>query len=155
MTIGERVRMIDARERVTGRVDYVLNFQLRGMLVGKILHSPHPHARVLKVDTSRAEALPGVIAVLSRNDLLDHDADVGHRSEEHLVTRPYTLYSRRHSRHFDMIDEVGSEPLRDCLEVVTIDDLFVEQSPSLTQVVGHCRSLFFHRRCIRCAAFDG
>src|SRR6266705_3515053 len=65
--------MIDARERVSGRVDYVLNVQLPGMLVGKILHSPHPHARIVKVDTSRAEALPGVIAVLSRNDLIDQD----------------------------------------------------------------------------------
>ena len=73
MAIGERVRMIDAHERVTGSIDYVLNFQLPGMLVGKLLHSPHPHARVLNVDTSRAEALPGVVAVLSRNDLIDQD----------------------------------------------------------------------------------
>ena len=74
MSIGQRVPMIDARERVSGRIDYVLNFKLPGMLVGRILHSPWPHARILRVDTSRAEVLPGVAAVLTRNDLIDQDA---------------------------------------------------------------------------------
>jgi CO/xanthine dehydrogenase Mo-binding subunit len=65
--------MIDAKERVTGQINYVLNLELPGMLHGKILRSPHAHARVLSVDTSKAETLPGVVAVLSRNDLLNQD----------------------------------------------------------------------------------
>jgi len=73
MAIGQRVPMIDAYERVTGQVNYALNFQLPGMLVGRILRSPYPHARVVRVDTRRAARLPGVVAVLSRDDLLDQD----------------------------------------------------------------------------------
>src|SRR2546430_7680573 len=71
MPIGQSVPMIDARERVTGAVGYALNVELPGMLTGRILRSTHPHARVVRVDTTRAERLPGVVAVLSRNDLLD------------------------------------------------------------------------------------
>jgi len=60
--------MVDAEERATGRVNYVLNFELPGMLVGRILRSPFAHARVVRVDSSRAEQLEGVGAVLTRSD---------------------------------------------------------------------------------------
>src|SRR5713101_2262679 len=72
--VGQPVRMIDSGERVRGAISYVLNAELPGCLVGRILRSPYPHARVLRVDTSRAEAIPGVLAVLSRNDLMDNPA---------------------------------------------------------------------------------
>ena len=67
--------MIDAQKRVTGGIDYTLNFELPRMLYGRILRSPHAHARILKLDTSRAERLPGVAAVLSRNDLTGDEID--------------------------------------------------------------------------------
>ena len=44
VAVGQSVSMLDAEERVTGRVNYVLNFELPGMLYGKILRSPLPHA---------------------------------------------------------------------------------------------------------------
>src|SRR5215213_3652853 len=71
MAIGQSVPLVDARARVTGEVDYALNLDLPGMLHARFLRSPHAHARLIQVDTSRAEAAPGVVAVLSRNDLLD------------------------------------------------------------------------------------
>src|SRR5712692_4950158 len=70
--VGQNVGYIDGEERVRGQVSYVLNAELPGCLVGRILHSPHAHARVLHVDTSKAEKVPGVVAVLSRNDLIDN-----------------------------------------------------------------------------------
>jgi CO/xanthine dehydrogenase Mo-binding subunit len=60
--------MIDAQARVSGGTNYVLNIELSGMLSGKILRSPFPHARIVKVDGSRAERLAGVAAVLTRGD---------------------------------------------------------------------------------------
>src|SRR5438445_6209924 len=60
--------MLDAEERVSGRVNYVLNFELPGMLTGKILRSPLPHAQLVTVDGSRGERLAGASAVLTRND---------------------------------------------------------------------------------------
>lgn len=69
MAVGQRVPMIDAVQRVTGRVPYVMNFSLPGMLTGRILRSPHPHAQLIRIDISKAEALPGVHAVVTRDDL--------------------------------------------------------------------------------------
>src|SRR5687767_5641268 len=66
--VGHSVDRIDALEKVTGRGAYVGDVRLPGMLVGKVLRSPHPHARVLNVDTRAAAALPGVHVVLSGRD---------------------------------------------------------------------------------------
>src|SRR5215471_11744887 len=62
--IGTSQRRLDGRERVTGRTRYVSDLRLPGMLVGRILRSPHAHARVRAVDTAAAERLPGVHAVV-------------------------------------------------------------------------------------------
>lgn len=60
--------MVDAPDKVTGRALFTDDLALPGMLVGKVLHSPHPHARLRRIDTSRAEALPGVQAVVTGRD---------------------------------------------------------------------------------------
>jgi 4-hydroxybenzoyl-CoA reductase subunit alpha len=67
--IGKSVRKIDARDKVTGRAKYTGDLKMPGMLVGKILRSPHAHARILSIDTSRAEQLPGVLAVITAKDV--------------------------------------------------------------------------------------
>jgi xanthine dehydrogenase YagR molybdenum-binding subunit len=63
--VGKPVNRIDAPERVTGAAKYTYDVHPAGMLQAAVLRSPHPHARIFRVDTSRAEALPGVRAVLS------------------------------------------------------------------------------------------
>ncbi len=68
--IGSSVPRIDAVEKVTGRAVYGPDLKLPGMLYAKVLRSSLPHARVLNVDTSRAERLPGVKAVVSGKDCL-------------------------------------------------------------------------------------
>ena len=64
-TVGHDVPRIDAYERVTGRATYTRDMQLPGMLYARVLRSPHPHARIRSIDTSAAEALPGVRAVIT------------------------------------------------------------------------------------------
>jgi len=66
--VGTSVQRLDAVAKVTGRARYSEDFFERDMLVGKVLRSPHAHARVLRVDASRARALPGVEAVLVPGD---------------------------------------------------------------------------------------
>ena len=61
--------MIDARERVTGRVPYTINIEIPGMLHAKLLRSTSAHARITRIDTSAAKALPGVYAVLTGEDI--------------------------------------------------------------------------------------
>ena len=68
--IGASVPRIDALEKVTGRAVYGPDLKLPKMLYAKILRSPLPHARILHIDTSRAERLPGVKAVVTGKDLM-------------------------------------------------------------------------------------
>ena len=60
--------MIDAAGKTTGAGKYADDLKLPGMLIGKILHSPYPHARIRSIDTSRARALDGVVAVVTGED---------------------------------------------------------------------------------------
>ncbi len=65
------VREKDAEQKVTGQIPYALNVELPRMGYARCVRSPHAHARILRVDASRAAALPGVITVLTRDDLAD------------------------------------------------------------------------------------
>jgi CO/xanthine dehydrogenase Mo-binding subunit len=66
--VGKRGPNIDAVERVTGRAKYTGDIDLPGMLVSRVLRSPHAHARIVSIDTSKAEAVPGVRAVITYKD---------------------------------------------------------------------------------------
>src|SRR5574337_1107657 len=66
--VGKSLPKKDAPDKATGRAVYTGDIRLPGMLRGKLLGSPHPHARILSVDTSAAEALPGVHAVITAAD---------------------------------------------------------------------------------------
>lgn len=63
--------MLDAHDRVTGRVPYTIDIRVPGMLHARLLRSTTPHARIRSIDTSRARAVPGVVAVLTGADLAD------------------------------------------------------------------------------------
>src|SRR5262249_28512224 len=67
-TLGARISMVDAEERVTGAIGYALNVELPRMLHAAILRSPHAHAKIVSIDTSYAMRLPGVVAALSAED---------------------------------------------------------------------------------------
>jgi len=67
--IGSRPLRPDGVDKVTGRAVYGADIKLPGMLHGKVLRSPHAHARILSIDTSAAQVLPGVRAVVTAQDL--------------------------------------------------------------------------------------
>ena len=67
--IGISVPRFDAPEKVTGRTQYVGDVQLPGLLQARLLRSPYAHARIKRIDASRARALPGVRAVLTAADI--------------------------------------------------------------------------------------
>ena len=69
--IGTRPVRPDGVDKVTGRAVYGADVQLPRMAHGKILRSPHAHARIVRINTSRAESLPGVFAVVTSSDLPD------------------------------------------------------------------------------------
>jgi xanthine dehydrogenase molybdenum-binding subunit len=67
-TVGHATPRIDAAERVTGKATYTNDVQLPGMLYARILRSPHPHARIRRIDMSKALALPGVKTILTHEN---------------------------------------------------------------------------------------
>ncbi len=67
--IGENVPRVDGQEKVTGRALYTGDLKLAGMVHGKVLRCPYPHARIRRIDTRKAETLPGVVVVLTRDNL--------------------------------------------------------------------------------------
>ncbi|HJO69221.1 MAG TPA: molybdopterin cofactor-binding domain-containing protein, partial [Rhodospirillales bacterium] len=69
--VGTRPVRPDGVDKVTGRARFGADLTLPGMLVGRVLRSPHAHAWLKSIDTSKAEALPGVKAVLTRDDFED------------------------------------------------------------------------------------
>jgi xanthine dehydrogenase YagR molybdenum-binding subunit len=74
--VGKATARVDGRERVTGAAEYTYDVQLPGMLVAAGLRSPHAHARVARINASRAERMPGVRAILHRfnaGDFADHN----------------------------------------------------------------------------------
>jgi CO/xanthine dehydrogenase Mo-binding subunit len=73
--VGTRTVRPDGVDKVTGRARFGADFNLPGQLVGRVLRSPHPHARILSIDTSKAEALPGVKAVVTRDDFGDQPSE--------------------------------------------------------------------------------
>jgi CO/xanthine dehydrogenase Mo-binding subunit len=69
MALGQSISMIDARQRVMGAIDYAINTKIPGMLTARLVTCPHPHARILRINTEAARALPGVAAVVTGADL--------------------------------------------------------------------------------------
>jgi 4-hydroxybenzoyl-CoA reductase subunit alpha len=88
--IGKPTAMVDAAEKTTGAGKYTDDLSLPNMLIGKILHSPYPHARITRIDASRAEKLDGVVAVVVGTD----------------APKPYGILPVGHDEHALALDKV-------------------------------------------------
>ncbi|MBM3560248.1 MAG: xanthine dehydrogenase family protein molybdopterin-binding subunit, partial [Alphaproteobacteria bacterium] len=76
--IGRRTIRPDGADKVTGRAAFAADTTMPGMIWGKVLRSPHAHARIRSINTSKAEALPGVKAVMTAKDIVDFPVDKPH-----------------------------------------------------------------------------
>ena len=95
--VGTRPIRHDGVDKVTGRAVYGADMNLPGMLYGKVLRSPHAHARILSVDTSRAEAHPDARAVVTSGDFAPSDpvgpaAVLGQMPADNVLARDKVLY---------------------------------------------------------------
>ena len=75
--IGQRTIRPDGMDKVTGRAPFAADTNMPGMIWGKVLRSPHPHARIKSINTNKAEALPGVKAVVTAKDIVDFPIEKG------------------------------------------------------------------------------
>ena len=88
--IGTRPDRPDGADKVTGRARFGADFNLPGQLVGKVLRSPHAHARIRSIDTSKAAALPGVKAVVTADDFPDQPNQIVPTGEMQVNLRDIT-----------------------------------------------------------------
>ena len=91
--VGTSVPRVDALEKVTGRVKFCSDVRMHGMLYGKVLRSPHAHARIIGIDTAKAEALPGVRAVITGKDApAKRCGAMRYAFDQHVLARVEVLY---------------------------------------------------------------
>ena len=116
--VGKSLPKKDAPDKATGKAVYTGDIRLPGMLRGKILGSPHPHARILSIDTRDAESLPGVHAVITAKDVPDV---------------PYGVSPARYDEHvlaIDRVRHIGDE----VAAVAAVDDETAERALALIRV---------------------
>jgi 4-hydroxybenzoyl-CoA reductase subunit alpha len=119
--IGQRVRRVDGPDKVTGSTKYTFDLVLPNMLYGKILRSPHPHARILSIDFSKAEKLIGVKAVVTGKDTPGRKLGVWRRfpelCDEEFLCREKVRYIGDPVAAVAAIDEDTAEEALDLIEV--------------------------------------
>ena len=89
--VGTRPIRPDGADKVTGRATYGADFSMPGQLVGKILRSPHAHAKIVSIDASKARALPGVKAVVTAADFPDLASEMHDGGEQASNLRDLSL----------------------------------------------------------------
>ncbi len=119
--INTPLHNIDGIAKVTGRATYTFDVKLPGMLYGKILRSPHPHAKILNIDISKALKLPGVKAVVTGKDTLGVKQGIWRRykelCDEEILAREKVRYIGEPVAAVAAIDEDIAEEAIDLIEV--------------------------------------
>src|SRR6266404_1956643 len=115
--IGKRIAFVDSAGKVTGGGKYTDDLTLPGMLIGKILHAPHPHARIVRIDAAKALALDGVAAVVTGSDAPTPYGilPVGH--DEHALALDKVRYVGDNVACVAAVDEATAERALELIEV--------------------------------------
>lgn len=109
--VGNSVPRVDGVDKVTGRAKYVADLVIPGMIEGKFLRSPYAHARIRSIDTREAEALPGVVAVLTSKDLDDigHYMGRGKNKDQPIIATGRVIYSGQPVAAVAAVDRATAE----------------------------------------------
>ncbi|MER9892272.1 xanthine dehydrogenase family protein molybdopterin-binding subunit [Mesorhizobium sp. M0119] len=129
-SVGTRPIRPDGVDKVTGRARYGADFNMAGQLVGRILRSPHAHATIRKIDTSKAEKLAGVKAVITAADLPDlTDGDAAmYDILDNCMARKKALYD---GHAVAAVAAVDARTARQALKLIEVD---YEVLPHVTDV---------------------
>ena len=141
--VGTRPIRPDGLDKVTGKAQFGADLTLPGMLFGKVVRSPHAHARILSIDTSTAESMLGVKAVITGSDFPDLAANGAHASDidvaNNAIARDKVLYeghvvaavaatTRELAEAAAKAVEVSYEVLP---HVLTVDEAMADNAPLL------------------------
>jgi len=129
-SVGTRPIRPDGIDKVTGRARYGADFNMAGQLVGRVLRSPHAHAIIRKIDTSKAEKLNGVKAVITAKDLPDlTDGDAGmYDILDNCMARSKALYD---GHAVAAVAAVDARTARQALKLIEVE---YEVLPHVTDV---------------------
>lgn len=125
---------IDALEKVTGRATYVADVQLPGMLACKLATSQRGHARIVRIDTSIAEQLPGVRAVITGNDFPDVRFGSGGLKDRYIMARDEVFYVGEPIAAVAADDEITAQ------EAVGLIEVEYEDLPVVVDVLDALKS---------------
>ncbi|MDP2931543.1 MAG: xanthine dehydrogenase family protein molybdopterin-binding subunit [Chloroflexota bacterium] len=122
--VGKSPIRLDALDKVTGEAKYCTDIKVPGMLYAKVLRSPYPHARIISIDTSKAEALPGVRAVVTGKDAPEKRYG-GYIRDQHALCK----FIVRHVG--DAVAGVAADTLEIAERAVDLIDVKYEQLPAV------------------------
>ena len=118
--IGKKVERVDAFERLVGEAKYASDIYLPEMLYVKLLRSPHPHAKVVKIDTAKAQALPGVKAILTPADVPDFP--IHKRQTPPTLVMPVLASTARYAGDEILaVAAMDEETAEDALDLIKVD----------------------------------
>jgi CO/xanthine dehydrogenase Mo-binding subunit len=130
--IGKTFRRLDYEIKVTGKAQYLGDMIVPGMCYGKILRSPYPHARITRVDASKALRVPGVVAVLTRDDILQ---DEGIEPYYGPVFKDQTIVAVEKVRHVgDPVAAVAALTIDAAEEALKLIEVEYEELPAVLTV---------------------
>ncbi|MBO9344965.1 MAG: xanthine dehydrogenase family protein molybdopterin-binding subunit [Chloroflexi bacterium] len=136
--IGRRVLRPDGVDKVTGRAQYGADVKLPGLLYGKVLRSPHAHARIRAIDTSAAEQLPGVKAIITGKDLPlaeDKVAKSGEGSVNYSYLRQNVLAQDKVLYHGHPVAAVAAVDIHTAEEALALIKVEYEPLPPVLDVL--------------------
>jgi CO/xanthine dehydrogenase Mo-binding subunit len=130
--IGKTFRRLDYETKVTGTAQYLADMSVPGMCHGKILRGPYPHARIKRIDSSKAQSVAGVVAILTRDDILH---DVGIEPYYGPVFKDQTIVATEKVRHVgDPVAAVAAltvDAAEEALRLIAVD---YEELPAVLNV---------------------
>lgn len=137
--IGKRIPKIEGLDKVTGHAIFVDDMKLPRMVYAKILRSPHPHAIIRSIDTSKAEAHPGVLAVMTGKELPIKYGILPSSQDENVLAIDKVRYIGDEVAAVAAIDEETAEEALELIEVdyevlapvLSIEDALREDLPML------------------------
>jgi CO/xanthine dehydrogenase Mo-binding subunit len=130
--VGKTFRRLDYETKVTGTAQYLADMSVPGMCHGKILRSPYPHARIKRIDVSRAQKVSGVVAVLTRDDILH---DIGIEPYYGPVFKDQTIVATEKVRHVgDPVAAVAALTVDAAEEALRLIEVDYEELPAVLNV---------------------
>ena len=130
--IGKTVRRLDYESKVTGKAHYLADMNVAGMCHGKILRSPYAHARIKRIDASKALQVAGVLAVLTRDDILH---DEGIEPFYGPVFKDQTIVATEKVRHVgDPVAAVAALTVDAAEEALALIEVDYEELPAVLDV---------------------